>query len=78
MAFFRPWGGGKAKQIFLFSKDQCQYELVASANDFTLKTNMYVAHLNKQQLKRCPGGMAQWTPHPPQEREDPCSNPARV
>jgi hypothetical protein len=26
---------------------------------------------------KCPGGVAQWTSHPPQEREDPGSNPAR-
>jgi hypothetical protein len=26
----------------------------------------------------CPGGVAQWTSHPPQERKDPGSNPARV
>jgi hypothetical protein len=25
-----------------------------------------------------PGGVAQWTPHPPQEQEDPGSNPDRV
>jgi hypothetical protein len=25
-----------------------------------------------------PGGVAQWTSHPPQEQEDPGSNPARV
>jgi hypothetical protein len=26
----------------------------------------------------CPGGVAQWTSHSPQEQEDPGSNPARV
>jgi hypothetical protein len=26
----------------------------------------------------CPLGVVQWTSHPPQEREDPGSNPARV
>jgi hypothetical protein len=25
-----------------------------------------------------PGGVAQWTSHPPQEQEDPGLNPARV
>jgi hypothetical protein len=27
---------------------------------------------------KCPGGVAQWTSHLPQEQEDPGSNPARV
>jgi hypothetical protein len=27
---------------------------------------------------KSPGGVAQWTSHPPQEREEPGSNPARV
>jgi hypothetical protein len=27
---------------------------------------------------RAPGGVAQWTSHPPREQEDPGSNPARV
>jgi hypothetical protein len=26
----------------------------------------------------CSSGVAQWTSHPPQEQEDPGSNPARV
>jgi hypothetical protein len=26
----------------------------------------------------CPGGVVQWTLHPPQEQEDPGSNPTRV
>jgi hypothetical protein len=26
----------------------------------------------------CPGGVTQWTSHPPQQRENPGSNPARV
>jgi hypothetical protein len=30
------------------------------------------------ELNKGPGGVAQWTSHPPQEREDPGSNPARV
>jgi hypothetical protein len=28
--------------------------------------------------QNCPGGVAQWTSHPPEEQEDPGSNPARV
>jgi hypothetical protein len=35
--------------------------------------------VNSLQLaKYRPIGMAQWTSHPPQEQEDPGSNPARV
>jgi hypothetical protein len=29
-------------------------------------------------FESCPGGVAQWTSHPSQEREDPGSNTARV
>jgi hypothetical protein len=32
----------------------------------------------KNQGSTCLGGVAQWTSHPPQEQEDPGSNPARV
>jgi hypothetical protein len=28
--------------------------------------------------EKCPGGVAQWTSHPPDEKEDPGSNPAVV
>jgi hypothetical protein len=32
----------------------------------------------RKPLVTCPADVAQWTSHPPQEQEDPGSNPARV
>jgi hypothetical protein len=48
--------------------------------------NFRAASLNKFQqpitddviVDVSPGGVAQWTSHPPQEQEDPGLNPARV
>jgi hypothetical protein len=35
-------------------------------------------HLCSYMVALCPGDVAQWTSHPPQEQQDPGSNPARV
>jgi hypothetical protein len=42
------------------------------------ETTKCVQNIEIHNIPRALGGVAQWTPHPPQEREDPGSSPARV
>jgi hypothetical protein len=39
---------------------------------------MWMLCAEHNEIVGSPGGVAQWTSHPPQEQEDPGSNPARV
>jgi hypothetical protein len=51
-------------------------EVIASA--YRTEDSGFESRQGVRFLGICSGGVAQWTLHPPQEQEDPGSNPARV
>jgi hypothetical protein len=52
--------------------------MILQDHDARAKCNIFIAKSRQTFFHNCPGGVAQWTSHPPQKQEDPGSNPARA
>jgi hypothetical protein len=67
--------GPKVSGHFLKTYKSMSTSLYSLVKDKNVYNSVQVN--DTKDVPTCPGGVAQWTSHPPQEQEDPGSNPAK-